>query len=75
MFEIGFPIGTRPSPAVTLCSVDQMVVSVGPYRFHKAWHFGSSRSANSRGSVSPPHNIFRSCASVHPGSSSRRHGI
>src|SRR5207245_8028402 len=55
---MGRPIEMGLSPDSTLCTVDQMVVSVGPYIFHTDPERARSSSARSRGSASPPHKIF-----------------
>src|SRR5256885_1865040 len=59
-------------PALTRLAADQMVVSVGPYMFHKEPQRDSNRSANSRSQASPPHRILKFECPVHPASSNRR---
>src|SRR2546427_11609936 len=62
---MGRPIVTLPS-AVTRLTDDQIVVSVGPYRFHTSPASGTSSLARSRGSASPPQRILRFVSPVHP---------
>src|ERR1051326_75654 len=59
-------MGTWPSADVTRWMVDQMVVSVGPYMFHSSAQRGSSASARSGGSASPPHSTFNCGDPLHP---------
>src|ERR1044071_520702 len=54
VLAIGRPIGTELSFAVTLAIVDQMVDSVGPYRFQTEFAPSKNRSAKPRVSASPP---------------------
>src|SRR5256885_2047266 len=65
---------TTPAPAptdLTRLMADQMVVSVGPYRFHNSPPAARSRSANSPPSASPPHNFLNPVAPpLHPDSNS-----
>ena len=51
-------------------SVDQTVVSVGPYRFHKALQRDSSRVASALLRVSPPHSAVSSGSPRQPASNS-----
>ena len=57
----------------TRSTVDQIVVSVGPYRFHSSPPPASSGAASSGGSASPPHSIRSPGPPVQPASSSSRH--
>src|SRR5581483_5140505 len=70
---MGFPIGIGDSLSVTRCTVDQMVVSVGPYRFHNSEPVDNSRAANSLGRASPPHHIRKLLLPFHPASSNILH--
>src|SRR5438105_9005344 len=60
VFPMGRPMGTGPSPTPTGYTVDQIVVSVGPYMFHTVGLLLDSALASSRGKASPPHRILRS---------------
>src|SRR5690242_3202428 len=66
VFAIGRPMATGASADVIRSSVDQTVVSVGPYRFHNSPHRVSKALARSRDSASPPHNAIRPGDPVHP---------
>ena len=59
-----------PSPGTIRAQVDQTVVSVGPYRFHRATSRPSRRAARSGDSGSPPHSARNSGRGVQPASSS-----
>src|SRR5215472_5409170 len=56
----------RNSAELTRATVDQTVVSVGPYKFHNDEHRGISSLAKSGGIASPPHRIFRLSQPCHP---------
>ena len=47
-------------------TVDQIVVSVGPYIFHSELHLVSRLCARSADKASPPHNTFRFNGISHP---------
>src|SRR6267143_1551890 len=53
-------------------SVDQIVVSVGPYMFHNSPQRGSSSLANSRDNASPPHSTLSLRSPFQPASMSIR---
>ncbi|MNW62016.1 hypothetical protein D3C74_401190 [compost metagenome] len=54
-------------------TVDQIVVSVGPYIFQSEPTLGSSSLATSGGRLSPPHNAFNRLLPAYPDSSSIFH--
>src|SRR5262245_34899105 len=62
----------RDSTELTRATVDQIVVSVGPYKFHNDEHRGSSSLAKSGGIASPPQRIFSPLQTWHPLSRSIR---
>ena len=72
VFAIGRPIVTFPFPRPSFSAVDQIVVSVGPYRFQSSAPRSISCAASSCGRPSPPHRIF-SPGPVQPASTSSRH--
>src|SRR5882724_85277 len=53
-------------PLSTFHNPDQIVVSVGPYRFHTSALLAVSSFANSTLSASPPHSTFSSGTPSHP---------
>src|SRR5215469_1351201 len=53
-------------------NVDQMVVSVGPYKFQSSAQRGMSSDARSAGIASPPHKAVNRGVPVHPAASIRR---
>src|SRR6516164_3442292 len=73
VLAIGRPIGIGLSADVILQTVDQTVVSVGPYMFHNSAHRGSSSFARSRGIDSPPQRALKPADPFHPASISARH--
>src|ERR1041385_5842484 len=64
VFAIGHPIDIRASSLIS-STVDQIVVSVGPYTFQRSPR-GRSLEATSLVNASPPHNIFKRPISPHP---------
>src|SRR5437879_6391105 len=70
---MGLPIRTGPVEDVISWTVDQIVVSVGPYIFQTDEVLGASCSTRSRGTASPPQRILRSLQPFHPASRSKRH--
>src|SRR5215471_11893080 len=56
-------------------TVDQIVVSVGPYKFHNDEHRGINSLAKSGGIASPPQRIFNPSQPGHPLSRSIRQVI
>src|SRR6266849_8594984 len=73
VFPTGFPITTSPSAPATRAFTDQMVVSVGPYRFHTSPLRRPNSTLNSPANASPPHNTFNSLPPLQPLSISIRH--
>src|SRR3954468_9536234 len=73
VFAIGLPIGIGFSTELTFQTVDQIVVSVGPYIFQRDEQRGISCRAKSGGNASPPHRIFMCLRPFHPVSSKSRH--
>src|SRR5712691_8126191 len=69
---MGRPMKTGPSAEPTWYTVDQIVVSVGPYMFQTDRLLLTNSLANSRGRASPPHRILRSLLPSHPASTSER---
>ena len=61
-----------PSRPQTRVIVDQIVVSVGPYRFHNSRMFAARASASAVGSASPPQSTRSSAQPCQPWVSSRR---
>src|SRR5688572_16118226 len=72
VLAMGCPTGTGPLTDSTRWSVDQTVVSVGPYTFHSSPTFGRSAAASSGGIGSPPHSAFRPRSPAHPDAASTR---
>src|SRR5262249_46180135 len=73
VFPIGFPITTSQPASLTRASVDQIVVSVGPYRFHTLLLRRTSASLNSPLNASPPHRTLIFSSPSQPLSISIRH--
>ncbi|KGC56648.1 hypothetical protein Y023_537 [Burkholderia pseudomallei A79D] len=72
VLSIGAPIEVGRS-AVTGATIDQIVVSVGPYRFQTSPPSSSSRALTASGSVSPPHSTRMRRALRQPACSSISH--
>ena len=72
---MGLPIGMRFSTERTRDTVDHIVVSVGPYKFHNVPHRGIISLANSGGIASPPHSTFSPSRPCQPLSRSMRQVI
>src|SRR5271157_791150 len=75
VFAIGRPIGIGVSADVIRQVVDQMVVSVGPYKFQRDEQRGSSSAVNGGSNTSPPQRIFMSLRPFQPLSISIRQAI
>src|SRR3989442_854347 len=73
VLAIGRPMGIGPAAEVPRWTVDQMVVSVGPYIFHNSLHRGRSSFARSGGRDSPPQRTLRVDEPLQPASTSARH--
>src|SRR5262249_35270408 len=73
VFAMGRPMATGDCVVEIGCTVDQMVVSVGPYMFHRQPQRSIKDSANAGGSDSPPQRILRFGDPSQPASSSNRH--
>src|SRR5262249_47656875 len=73
VFAMGRPMAIVDCVVEIGCTVDQMVVSVGPYIFHRQPQRSVKDSANARGNDSPPQRILSSGEPSHPASSSNRH--
>jgi len=61
----GRPIVNASRWAVTRSTIIQMVVSVGPYKFHNSAQRGSSALASAGDRASPPHRMRRSALPGH----------
>src|SRR5215472_14876756 len=73
VLAIGRPIGTELSFAVTLAVVDQIVDSVGPYKFQTESVPVKNRSANLCVSASPPDRIVKPAGHCQPVSKTSCH--
>src|ERR1044072_1638621 len=73
VLAMGRPIGTELSFAVTLAIVDQIVDSVGPYKFQTESVPVKNRSANPRVRSSPPHRTGTRAGHSQPASTRSRH--
>ncbi len=72
VFAIGRPIVIGSSTDRIRAQVDQTVVSVGPYMFHRLAPRWRRRAASSRSSGSPPHSILSTARPRQPAASSMR---
>ena len=70
---MGLPIGTEFVAEVIRWTVDQTVVSVGPYMFHSPAQRGRRFSARSRRRASPPQSTFTFGDPPQPAWTSARH--
>ena len=72
---MGLPMETDPFviSVSTLQAADQIVVSVGPYRFQSDAHRFNNWFASSRSRASPPHRILSRSLPSQPASSSSLH--
>src|SRR6185436_20341479 len=73
VFAMGVPSGIGPAALSTLCTVDQMVVSVGPYMFHSEPERSRRDRASAGGNASPPHNALNVGPPDQPASIRSRH--
>src|SRR5207253_10425585 len=72
VLAMGRPIEIGEMGESIFVSVDQIVVSVGPYMFHNSPQRGSSSLANSRDKASPPHSTLSLWSPFQPASISIR---
>ncbi len=75
VLPIGRPIVSRWPGSVRWAHVDQIVVSVGPYMFHRSRPRAISSSASAGGSASPPQSARSPGVPFHPESTSIRHVV
>ena len=73
MFAIGVPTAIGEDASSMRWQVDQTVVSVGPYMFHRARTRGTSSAASAGRSASPPQSAVSDRSPIHPAAQSSCH--